>query len=453
MSKTKTVFVCQNCGAESPKWIGRCPSCKEWNTYHEEIVAPATSRESAFVLSQEKRKPELLSSVSSDEHNRQKTGIPELDRILGGGMVAGSLILLGGEPGVGKSTLALQLALALKEKTILYVSGEESEEQISLRAKRLKKSNPLCYVYSETELESILAQAENIKPGLIIVDSIQTIRTGILESSAGSVSQVRECAAQLLKYSKITGIPVFLIGHITKDGTLAGPKVLEHIVDVVLYFEGDNNYIYRILRSVKNRFGSTSELGIFEMLESGLREVANPSEMFINQHDEPLSGISIAATVDGIRPFLIETQALVSSAVYGTPQRSSTGFDIRRLNMLLAVLEKRAGFRLGIKDVFLNIAGGIKVEDPAIDLAIISSVLSSNLDIPTGKDICFSGEVGLSGEIRPVSRIEQRIKEASKMGFRKIYISKFHRNLSYKGTEIEVIQVGKVEALVQSLFS
>jgi DNA repair protein RadA/Sms len=452
MSKTKTVFICQNCGAESPKWIGRCPSCKEWNTYHEEIIAPASQRESAFVLSQERRKPELLNNVSSDEHNRQKTGIPELDRILGGGMVAGSLILLGGEPGVGKSTLALQLALALKDKSILYVSGEESEEQISLRAKRLKKSSPSCYVYSETELENILVQAENIKPGLIIIDSIQTIRTGILESPAGSVSQVRECAAQLLKYSKITGIPVFLIGHITKDGTLAGPKVLEHIVDVVLYFEGDNNYIYRILRSVKNRFGSTSELGIFEMMESGLREVANPSEMFINQHDEPLSGISIAATVDGIRPFLIETQALVSSAVYGTPQRSSTGFDIRRLNMLLAVLEKRAGFRLGIKDVFLNIAGGIKVDDPAIDLAIISSVLSSNLDIPTGKDICFSGEVGLSGEIRPVSRIEQRINEAAKMGFRKIFVSKFHRNLSYKGTNIEVIQVGKVEALVRSLF-
>jgi DNA repair protein RadA/Sms len=453
MAKTKTVFICQNCGAESPKWIGRCPSCKEWNTYHEEIIAPASPRESAFVLNQERRKPELLNNISSDEHNRLKTGITELDRILGGGMVAGSLILLGGEPGVGKSTLALQLALALKEKSILYVSGEESVEQISLRAKRLKKSNPLCYVYSETELENILVQAENIKPGLIIIDSIQTIRTGILESPAGSVTQVRECAAQLLKYSKITGIPVFLIGHITKDGTLAGPKVLEHIVDIVLYFEGDNNYIYRILRSVKNRFGSTSELGIFEMLESGLREVANPSEMFINQHDEALSGISIAATVDGIRPFLIETQALVSSAVYGTPQRSSTGFDIRRLNMLLAVLEKRAGFRLGIKDVFLNIAGGIKVEDPAIDLAIISSVLSSNLDIPTGKDICFSGEVGLSGEIRPVSRIEQRIREASKMGFRKIYLSKFHRNLSYKGTDIEVIPVGKVEALVRSLFS
>jgi DNA repair protein RadA/Sms len=368
-------------------------------------------------------------------------------------MVAGSLILLGGEPGVGKSTLALQLALALSGNCVLYVSGEESEEQISLRAKRLKKSNPLCYIYSETDLENILVQAENLKPGLIIIDSIQTIRSGILESSAGSVSQVRESAAQLLKYSKITGVPVFLIGHITKDGTLAGPKVLEHIVDIVLYFEGDNNYVYRLLRSVKNRFGSTSELAIFEMIESGLREVANPSEMFINQHDEPLSGISIAATVDGLRPFLIETQALVSSAVYGTPQRSSTGFDIRRLNMLLAVLEKRAGFRLGIKDVFLNIAGGIKVDDPAIDLAIIAAVLSSNLDIPVGRDICFSGEVGLSGEIRPVSRIEQRIKEAFKMGFKRIYISKFHRNISYKGTDIEVIQVGKVEALVRSLFS
>jgi DNA repair protein RadA/Sms len=453
MPKTKTVFVCQNCGAESPKWIGRCPSCKEWNTYHEEIIATSSPRESIYASGRERRKPELLNEIKSDEHDRQKTGIPELDRILGGGMVAGSLILLGGEPGVGKSTLALQLALALSGKCVLYVSGEESEEQISLRAKRLKKSNPLCYIYSETDLENILVQAENLKPGLIIIDSIQTIRTGILESSAGSVSQVRESAAQLLKFSKITGVPVFLIGHITKDGTLAGPKVLEHIVDIVLYFEGDNNYVYRLLRSVKNRFGSTSELAIFEMIESGLREVANPSEMFINQHDEPISGISIAATVDGLRPFLIETQALVSSAVYGTPQRSSTGFDIRRLNMLLAVLEKRAGFRLGIKDVFLNIAGGIKVDDPAIDLAIIAAVLSSNLDIPVGRDICFSGEVGLSGEIRPVSRIEQRIKEASKMGFKRIYISKFHRNIINKGTDIEVIQVGKVEALVRSLFS
>jgi DNA repair protein RadA/Sms len=453
MAKTKTVFVCQNCGAESPKWIGRCPSCKEWNTYHEEIIAPSASHEISFLSDREKRKPVLLDNVSSDEHNRQKTGILEIDRILGGGMVPGSLILLGGEPGVGKSTLALQLALAIGEKCVLYVSGEESEEQISLRAKRLKKSNPSCYIYSETELENIFVQAENLKPELIIIDSIQTVRTGILESSAGSVSQVRECAAQLLKYSKLSGVPVFLIGHITKDGTLAGPKVLEHIVDIVLYFEGDNNYVYRLLRSVKNRFGSTSELGIFEMIESGLREVSNPSEMFINQHDEPLSGISIAATVDGLRPFLIETQALVSSAVYGTPQRSSTGYDIRRLNMLLAVLEKRAGFRLGVKDVFLNIAGGIKVEDPAIDLSIITSVLSSNLDIPVGKDVCCSGEVGLSGEIRPVSRIEQRIKEASKMGFRKIYVSKFHRNISQKGTGIEIISVGKVEELVRSLFS
>jgi DNA repair protein RadA/Sms len=453
MSKSKTVFVCQNCGAESAKWIGRCPSCKEWNTYHEEIIAPAASRSTSFIAGQEKRKPELLDNIKSDEKNRRKTGIAELDRILGGGMVGGSLMLIGGEPGVGKSTLALQLALALRETKILYVSGEESEEQISLRAKRLKNSNPLCYVLCETELENILAHSEQLKPGLIIIDSIQTISTGMLESSAGSVSQVRECAAQLLKYSKITGIPVFLIGHITKDGTLAGPKVLEHIVDVVLYFEGDNNYVYRILRSVKNRFGSTSEIGIFEMVETGLKEVNNPSEMFINQHDEPLSGISIAATVDGLRPFLIETQALVSSAVYGTPQRSATGFDIRRLNMLLAVLEKRAGFRLAVKDVFLNIAGGIKVIDPAIDLAIISSILSSNLDIPIPREVCFAGEVGLSGEIRPVSRIEQRIREASKMGFKKVYLSKYHKGVSIKGQEVEIVQVGKIENLVRSLFS
>lgn len=453
MAKPKTVFVCQNCGAESPKWIGKCPSCKEWNTYHEEIIAPVSPHDRTFLQGMGKKKPELLINVSSDEQNRQKTGVAELDRLLGGGIVPGSLILLGGEPGVGKSTLALQIALALAEKKVLYVSGEESEEQISLRAKRIKKANPACYIYSETDLENILVQADNIKPELIIVDSIQTIHTGILDSSAGTVSQVRECSASLLKYSKITGTPVILIGHITKDGTLAGPKVLEHIVDVVLYFEGDNNYIYRLLRSVKNRFGSTSELAIFEMAGDGLREVANPSEMFINQHDDQLSGISIAATIDGIRPFLIETQALVSSAVYGTPQRSSTGFDIRRLNMLLAVLEKRAGFRLGVKDVFLNITGGIKVDDPAIDLAVITSVLSSNLDIPVGKDVCCSGEIGLSGEIRPVSRVEQRIREASKMGFRRIYISRFHRNLSVKGLEIEVKAVGKVEELVRSLFS
>lgn len=453
MAKPKTVFVCQNCGAESPKWIGKCPACKEWNTYHEEIIAPVSTLDRTLLSGKEKKKPELLGNVSSNEQDRQKTGITELDRLLGGGMVPGSLILLGGEPGVGKSTLALQIALAMDGRKVLYVSGEESEEQISLRAKRIRKNNPACYVYSETDLENILVQADNLRPELIIVDSIQTIHTGTLDSSAGTVSQVRECSASLLRYSKITGTPVFLIGHITKDGSLAGPKVLEHIVDVVLYFEGDNNYIYRLLRSVKNRFGSTSELAIFEMAGDGLREVANPSEMFINQHDDQLSGISIAATIDGIRPFLIETQALVSSAVYGTPQRSSTGFDIRRLNMLLAVLEKRAGFRLGVKDVFLNITGGIKVDDPAIDLAVITSVLSSNLDIPVEKNICCSGEIGLSGEIRPVSRIEQRIREASKMGFRKIYISRFHRNLSLKGIEIEVKSVGKVEELVRSLFS
>jgi DNA repair protein RadA/Sms len=453
MVKNKTVFVCHNCGAESSKWIGRCPSCKEWNTYHEEVIAPSSGRDIPIAGNSEKKKPELLDTIKADEHDRQKTGIAEVDRILGGGLVSGSLILLGGEPGVGKSTLALQLAIALRGKKILYVSGEESEEQISLRARRMKSSNPECYVLSETDLESIIVHAGNLNPSLIIIDSIQTINHSMLESAAGSVSQVRECAAQLLRYSKTTGTPVFLIGHITKDGTLAGPKVLEHIVDVVLYFEGDNNYVYRILRSVKNRFGSTAELGIFEMIETGLREVSNPSEMFINQHDEQLSGISIAATVDGLRPFLIETQALVSSAVYGTPQRSSTGFDIRRLNMLLAVLEKRAGFKLGMKDVFLNIAGGLKVNDPAIDMAIVSSVLSSNLDIPIGREVCFAGETGLSGEIRPVSRIDQRIREASKMGFRKIYISKYHKGISVKGLDIEVIPVGKIENLVRSLFS
>lgn len=452
MPKTRTVFVCQNCGSESSKWIGRCPSCHEWNTYHEEIVAPAS--QVGFVLHSDagNRKPQLLDEIKTDEHNRRKTGIKEVDRLLGGGMVNGSLILLGGEPGVGKSTLALQLALALNNEKILYVSGEESEDQISFRSKRMKLSNPACYILNETDLNNILVHAENLKPALVIIDSIQTMNNSLLESSAGSVSQVRECAAQLLKYSKQTGIPVLLIGHITKDGSIAGPKVLEHIVDVVLTFEGDNNHVYRILRSSKNRFGSTSELGIFEMIESGLREVSNPSEMFINRHDEVLSGISVAVTVDGIRPFLIETQALVSSAVYGTPQRSSTGFDIRRLNMLLAVLEKRAGFKLAVKDVFLNIAGGIKVTDPAIDLSIISCILSSNLDVPISKGVCFSGETGLSGEIRPVPRVEQRIKEASKMGFDKIYISRYHKSLPAVA-DIEVVKVGKIEQLVRSLFT
>jgi DNA repair protein RadA/Sms len=381
------------------------------------------------------------------------TGIGELDRLLGGGIVRGSVILLGGEPGIGKSTLALQLAMKLTGKTVLYVSGEESEQQIKMRAERISGSNNLCYVLSETDLGNILTHAGQINPAMIVVDSVQTITTGNLESPAGSVSQVRECSAMLLRYAKTTGIPVILIGHITKDGTLAGPKVLEHIVDVVLLFEGDNNYIYRLLRPSKNRFGSTSELGIFEMLETGLREVTNPSELFINRHDDLLSGVAIAATIDGIRPFMIETQALVSTAVYGTPQRSSTGFDVRRLNMLLAVLEKRAGFRLGTRDVFLNIAGGIKVNDPAIDLAVITAVLSSNLDIAVPPEICFAGEVGLSGEIRAVPRIEQRIREAAKLGFERMIISKYHKDSNLPKNGPELIRAGKIETLVKTIFA
>jgi len=448
------VWICRNCGAESVKWIGRCPSCGEWNTYQEETITPSTtSRELKLAGDTGKRKPELLSEITGKEKERHKTGMSELDRILGGGLVAGSLVLLGGEPGVGKSTLALQIALEKADRRVLYVSGEESGEQISLRARRIRKKNSECFILCETDLESIITHSENLKPEIIIVDSIQTISTPVLENVAGSVTQVRECAAQLLKYSKLSGIPVILIGHITKDGSLAGPKVLEHIVDVVLYFEGENNYAYRVLRSVKNRFGSTSEIGIFEMTESGLREISNPSELFINQHDEPLSGIAIAATIDGLRPFLIETQALVSSAVYGTPQRSSTGFDTRRMNMLLAILEKRAGFKLGMKDVFLNIAGGLKVSDPAIDLAVISAILSSNLDVPVDRQLCFAGEAGLTGEIRPVSRIEQRIREAAKTGFTGVVISKYQKDPFIKNAPLKIIQLGKIEHLVKFLFS
>jgi len=450
MAKSKTVYVCSNCGADSPKWIGRCPSCGEWNRYVEEILVKTKKETVSFTDSPSS--PELISEITSSHKRRIITGLKEIDRILGGGLVPGSLILFGGEPGIGKSTLALQLAMKMDGSKVLYVSGEESGEQIRLRSDRLKDSNDSCYIYNETSLENILSQSEKIKPAILIIDSIQTINTSTIESSAGSISQVRESAVLLLKYAKQTGIPVLIIGHITKDGNLAGPKILEHIVDVVLQFEGDNNYIYRILRAVKNRFGSTNELGIFEMLSSGLREVANPSEMFINQHNEDLSGIAIAATIDGNRPFMIETQSLVSSAVYGTPQRSSTGFDIRRLNMLLAVLEKRAGFRLGIKDVFLNIAGGLKVTDPAIDMSVVSAVLSSNLDIPIGKKLCFAGETGLSGEIRPVSHINQRIKEADKLGFDKIFISKYNRKIDIGKTNINIVEAGKVEDLVKNLF-
>jgi len=450
MAKSKSVYVCTSCGADSPKWIGKCPSCGEWNTYTEEILHSGKKETVSFASVASK--PEPIMEIESSETSRIKTGLTELDRILGGGLVPGSLVLFGGEPGIGKSTLALQLAMKMTGKRILYVSGEESGEQIKLRAARISDSNSECYVYSETSLENIFNQSEKLKPALVIIDSIQTVSTSELESSAGSVSQVRESAARILRYAKQTAIPVLLIGHITKDGTLAGPKVLEHIVDVVLQFEGDNNHIYRILRAAKNRFGSTSELGIFEMLSSGLREVPNPSEMFISQHEEDLSGIAIAATIDGIRPFMIETQSLVSSAVYGTPQRSSTGFDSRRLNMLLAVLEKRAGFKLGIKDVFMNIAGGLKVVDPAIDMAVISAVLSSNLDIPVSRKCCFAGETGLSGEIRPVPHIDQRIKEAGKLGFEKIFISKYNRRSEIPKSSIEIVEVGKVENLVRKLF-
>jgi DNA repair protein RadA/Sms len=393
-----------------------------------------------------------VDSISIEQEPRTSLGSGEVDRILGGGLVPGSMVLIGGEPGIGKSTLALQLALKNPLMKTLYVSGEESAQQIKLRAERLGGSGKGCYILSETLLENILAHAHELKPNLIVIDSIQTLASKRIESSPGSISQVRDCAALLLKYAKETGTPIFVIGHITKDGTIAGPKVLEHIVDVVLQFEGDNQHIYRILRSAKNRFGSTSELGIFEMTGTGLREVSNPSEILITRHQDSLSGVAIAASVDGVRPFLIEIQALVSTAVYGTPQRSTTGFDIRRLNMLLAVLEKRAGFRLAAKDVFLNIAGGLKVNDPAIDLAVAVAVLSSNFDLPVPTDCCFAAELGLSGEIRPVARVDQRIAEAEKLGFKRIFISKYNQKGLKKSGNIEVVFAGKIEEMMPKLF-
>lgn len=452
MAKSKTVYFCQNCGAESAKWIGKCPSCGEWNTYVEQIITKS-SKQTSLSYASEKQVPQRMSEIQSRKEGRISTRITELDRILGGGLVSGSMILIGGEPGIGKSTLALQVALKLDHLKILYISGEESPQQIKMRAERINLKNDNCFILSETLLENIFTHTLNLEPDLLIIDSIQTLYSDKLESSAGTVSQIRETAASLLKFAKERNVPVFLIGHITKDGTLAGPKVLEHIVDTVLQFEGDHNHMYRILRTTKNRFGSTSELGIFEMGSKGLREVSNPSEILITQSDENLSGTAIAATINGIRPLLIEIQALVSSAAYGTPQRSSTGFDNRRLGMLLAVLEKRAGFRLAQKDVFLNIAGGIKVDDPATDLSVIASVLSSNLDFPIDKNICFAGEVGLTGEIRPVTRVEQRISEADKLGFSKIYISKYNsKGLDIAKFKIEIVKVSKVEELFRSLF-
>lgn len=454
MSKQKSTYVCQNCGAESAKWIGKCPTCGEWNSYVEEIIKKDTTKKiqlGGFEFT--KQKPMLIQSVESNEEDRIDTSCGELNRVLGGGLVNGSLVLIGGEPGIGKSTLVLQVVLNIKNKKTLYVSGEESVKQLKLRAERLKIENDNCYVVGETNLEQIFLHIQNIQPEVLIVDSIQTISTEMIESSPGSVSQVKECTAALLKFAKETNTPVLLIGHINKEGSIAGPKVLEHIVDAVLQFEGDQHYMYRILRSIKNRFGSTSELGIFEMQQNGLREVSNPSELLLSHHHESLSGIAISATVEGIRPFLIEVQSLVSSAVYGTPQRSCTGFDIRRLNMLLAVLEKRAGFKLAQKDVFLNIAGGIKVNDPAIDLAVISAILSSNIDMAIDKEICMAGEIGLSGEIRPVNRIEQRIGEAEKLGFKKIITPYFSsKNIDLKKFKIEIIQTKKIEEAIRYMF-
>lgn len=454
MAKTKSVYVCNNCGADSPKWLGKCPVCGEWNSYVEEVVSTKSATvPSAVAGGGERLKPLHLDEIKISEESRIDMCNEELNRVLGGGLVPGSLVLIGGEPGIGKSTLVLQTVLGLKNKKVLYVSGEESAKQLKLRAERIGHDNPDCYIVCETSLEEIFVHIRNVQPELVIIDSIQTVSTEQIESSPGSVSQVRECSAAILKFAKSSGIPVLLIGHINKEGSIAGPKVLEHIVDTVLQFEGDQHYMYRILRSIKNRFGSTAELGIYEMRQNGLREVTNPSELLLTQHHEGLSGVAIAVAIEGVRPFLIETQALVSTAAYGTPQRSATGFDLRRMNMLLAVLEKRVGFKLAQKDVFLNIAGGLKVNDPAMDLSIISAILSSNMDVAIEMQTCLTGEVGLSGEIRPVNRIEQRILEAEKLGFKRILIPA--HNLSGFDTaklNIEIIPVRKVEEAFRHLF-
>lgn len=453
MAKVKSAFFCQNCGYETPKWLGKCPSCSEWNTFVEELIQKQVPQVVAFSKSKESAKPQALGDIDQREYPRILLNDSELNRVLGGGLVPGSLILFGGEPGIGKSTLLLQLAVSTPDIQVLYVSGEESDQQIKMRAERIGITNPSCFILTETNIQNIFHQAEHTQPQLLVIDSIQTLYSSDIESSPGSISQVRECTAQLLRYAKHTNIPVFLIGHITKEGSLAGPKVLEHMVDAVLQFEGDRNHVYRLLRSIKNRFGSTNELGIYEMLGSGLRQVENPSEILITNTDNSLSGISIAATLEGMRPMLVEVQALVSTAAYGTPQRSSTGFDSKRLNMLLAVMEKRCGFKLGAKDVFLNIAGGIKVDDPAIDLAVVAAVLSSNADIAISNKIALSAEVGLSGEVRPVNRIDQRIHEAQKLGFEKIILSKYNKGIDPKNYDIELVLCGTITEVVRALFA
>mgnify|MGYP002738753223 FL=1 len=455
MAKLKSVYFCSSCGNESPKWMGKCPACGEWGTFVEELVqkGAAATQVDTRSFSKGKNIPQQLKEIKADEEPRIDMQDNELNRVLGGGLVPASLVLIGGEPGIGKSTLVLQTVLKLESIKSLYVSGEESARQLKLRAERLNIENDNCLIVCETNLDQIFGHIKNTEPQLVIIDSIQTMYIDSMESSPGSISQVRECASAVLKFAKQSGIPVLLVGHITKDGSIAGPKVLEHIVDTVLQFEGDQHYMYRILRSIKNRFGSTAELGIYEMIQSGLREVSNPSEMLLTQNHEDLSGATISATIEGVRPFLIETQSLVSSAAYGTPQRSATGFDIRRMNMLLAVLEKRAGFKLAQKDVFLNIAGGLKINDPGMDLSVISAVLSSSLDIAVARDTCLAGEVGLSGEIRPVNRIEQRIFEAEKLGFSHIIIPANNLKGFTSKVKIKIETVRKVEEAFRLLFS
>ena len=452
MAKVKTTYFCQHCGSQYAKWQGQCSSCKQWNTIVEEVVQKPEKNDWKLMTSTSKKrvsKPLTINEIDASEEARLNTLDGEFNRVLGGGIVPGSLTLLGGEPGVGKSTLLLQVSLKLPYKT-LYVSGEESQKQIKMRAQRVNPQNDTCYILTETKTQNIFKQIEILAPEVVIIDSIQTLHSDYIEASAGSVSQIKECTTELIKFAKETATPVLLIGHITKDGHIAGPKILEHMVDTVLQFEGDRNHVFRILRAHKNRFGSTNELGIYEMQGNGLREVANPSDILISKKDEELSGNAIAVTLEGMRPLLIEVQALVSTAVYGTPQRSATGFNAKRLNMLLAVLEKRAGFRLGAKDVFLNITGGINVDDPAIDLAVVAAILSSNEDEAIQKDYCFAGEVGLSGEIRPVQRVEQRILEAEKLGFTTIFVSKYNK-ISLKETRIGIRMISKIEDLAHYL--
>ncbi|WP_149527370.1 DNA repair protein RadA [Sphingobacterium hotanense] len=461
MAKTKSAYFCQSCGYDSPKWLGQCPSCKQWNSFVEEVVEKSSSRvpewrSTASSKAETKRanKAAIIHEIVYSEEQRIVTPDKEFNRVLGGGIVPGSLVLIGGEPGIGKSTLMLQLALTVSHVKTIYISGEESEQQIKMRAERLvQTSNANCYILTETSMQNIFKQIDQVQPNLLVIDSIQTLHSAQIESAPGSVSQVRECTAELLRFAKETNTPVFIVGHITKDGSIAGPKVLEHMVDTVLQFEGDRNHVYRILRAVKNRFGSSSELGIYEMQGSGLREVSNPSEIMLSQREEQVSGTAVAAMLEGMRPLMIEVQALVSNSAYGTPQRSSTGFDTKRLNMLLAVLEKRFGFRLSAQDVFLNIAGGLRVEDPAIDLAVIAAIISSQQDIPLGSNITFAGEVGLSGEIRAVNRIEQRIQEAEKLGFGQIFISKYNtKGLDAKKYDIAIRPVATLEDVFSALF-